>query len=52
LYVNDILIVGKNISRIDKLKKALGESFSLKDLRVVKKILGISISRDTREKKI
>ncbi|RVX05220.1 Retrovirus-related Pol polyprotein from transposon TNT 1-94 [Vitis vinifera] len=32
LYVDDILIVGKNVSRIDKLKKQLSKSFSMKDL--------------------
>jgi len=44
MYVDDILIVDKNISRIDKLNKTFGESFSIKDLRAYKKILGISIS--------
>ena len=43
LYVNDILIVGRNVSRIDKLKKQLSKSFSMKDLGPVKKILGIRI---------
>ena len=32
LYVDDILIVGRNVSRIDKLKKQLSKSFSMKDL--------------------
>ena len=27
LYVDDMLIVGKNVSKIDRLKKQLGESF-------------------------
>ena len=43
LYVDDILIVGRNVSRIDKLKKQLSKSFSIKDLGLVKKILGIRI---------
>ena len=42
-YVDDILIVGRNISRIDELKKQLIKSFSMKDLGLVKKILGIRI---------
>ena len=42
-YVDDILIVGRNVSRIDKLKKQLSKSFSMKDLGLVKKILGIRI---------
>jgi len=32
--------------------KTLGESFAMKDLRVGKKILGVYISRDRREKNI
>ena len=43
LYVDDILIVGRNVSRIDKLKKQLSKSLSMKDLRSAKKILGIRI---------
>ena len=31
LYVDDILIVGRNVSRIAKLKKQLSKSFSMKD---------------------
>jgi len=46
LYVDDILIVGKNKMKIDALKKALCKSFSMKDLGSVKKILGIKITRD------
>ena len=48
----DMLIVGKDISRIDRLKKTLGESFAMKDLGAAKRILGIGISRDRRETKI
>jgi ATP-binding cassette subfamily B (MDR/TAP) protein 1 len=52
LYVDDMLIVGKNVSRIDRLKKQLGESFAMKDMGAAKKILGISITRDRKEKKL
>jgi len=52
LYVDDMLIVGKDISIIDRLKKTLGESFAMKDLGAAKRILGIGISRDRRETKI
>jgi len=48
----DMLIVGKDISRIDRLKKTLGESFAMKNFGAAKRILGIHISRDRREKKI
>ncbi|KAL9252210.1 Retrovirus-related Pol polyprotein from transposon TNT 1-94-like protein, partial [Drosera capensis] len=45
LYVDDMLIVGKDISRIDKLKKQLGEQFTMKDMGPAKQILGIRIIR-------
>lgn len=32
LYVDDMLIVGKDISRIKELKNILSESFTMKDL--------------------
>lgn len=52
MYVNDIVIIGKNISRIDMLKKTFSESFAMKDLGSAKRILDINISCDRREKKI
>ena len=51
LYVDDMLIVGKDIFIIDRLKKTLSESFAMKDMGAAKRILGIGISRDRREKK-
>jgi len=36
LYVYDMLIVGKNVSMIDRLKKQLGESFAMKDMGAAK----------------
>ncbi|KAL9257971.1 Retrovirus-related Pol polyprotein from transposon TNT 1-94-like protein [Drosera capensis] len=52
LYVDDMLIVGKDISRIDTLKKQLGESFAMKDMGPAKQILGIRIMHDRKEKKL
>ena len=52
LYVDDILIVGKDFSKIDRLKKQLNSSFAMKDLGPAKQILGISIVRDRKEKKL
>ncbi|WVZ24581.1 hypothetical protein V8G54_003125 [Vigna mungo] len=46
LYVDDMLIVGKNKIKITALKNALSKSFAMKDLGAVKKILGMKISRD------
>ena len=48
LYIDDMLIIGQNASRIDRLKKQLGISFTLKDLG---HLLGIRIICDTKEKK-
>jgi len=47
-----MLIVGKNVSRIDGLKKQLGMSFTMKDLGPAKQILGIRIVRDRNKKKL
>ena len=46
LYVDDMLIVGKDKTKIAALKKALSNSFAMKDLGAVKKILGMKITRD------
>uniref|UniRef100_A0A0V0GY18 Putative ovule protein n=1 Tax=Solanum chacoense TaxID=4108 RepID=A0A0V0GY18_SOLCH len=45
LYVDDMLIVGKNTSKIDELKKELRKSFAMKDLGHAKQILGMRITR-------
>ena len=52
LYVDDMLIVGKDVSKINRLKKQLGESFAMKDLGVGKQILRIRIIREIKEKKL
>ncbi|KAD2393643.1 hypothetical protein E3N88_40620 [Mikania micrantha] len=52
LYVDDMLIVGKNADRILQLKKELSKSFSMKDLGPAKQILGIRITRDRASKKL
>lgn len=52
LYVDDMLIVGKNASRIDMLKKQLSRSFAMKDLGPAKQILGIRITRERKSKKL
>ena len=52
LYVDDILIVGRNVPRIDNLKKQLSKSFPMKDLGPVKRIIGIRIERDRASKKL
>lgn len=52
LYVDDILVVGKNMSRIAKLKKELSKSFAMKDLGPAKNILGMRIERDRKSNKL
>ena len=47
-----MLIVGKNVSKIDRLNEQLGKSFTMKDMGAVKQILGIRIIRDRKEKKL
>ena len=46
LYVDDMLIVGQNTSKISKLKSKLSKFFTMKDLGPAKQILGIRIVRD------
>lgn len=52
LYVDDMLIVGPNSIKIQKLKNKLNESFDMKDLGPVKKILGMQILRDRKKGKL
>ena len=52
LYVDDMLIVGNNTSKIDELKKELCKSFSMKDLGHAKQSLGMKITRLRDERKI
>nr|XP_009780580.1 PREDICTED: uncharacterized protein LOC104229622 [Nicotiana sylvestris] len=52
LYMDDMLIVGKNKSRIAVLKKQLSKLFVMKDLGPAKKILGIQIYRHRDRKEL
>ena len=51
LYVDDMLIIGHDSSKIDKLKRELSKSFTMKDLGLVKQILSMKISRDRKNRK-
>ena len=42
--MDDMLIVGRDIGEIDKLKKELSKCFEMKELRFASQILGIKIS--------
>nr|GEW21587.1 hypothetical protein [Tanacetum cinerariifolium] len=46
LYVDDILIMGNNITRLKEVKDYFGKCFSMKDLGEAAYILGIKIYRD------
>jgi len=52
LYFDDMLIVRKNISKVDRLKMKLDELFVMKNIKDVKQILGIRIMCDKKEKKL
>ncbi|GJW74762.1 putative RNA-directed DNA polymerase [Tanacetum coccineum] len=52
LYVDDMMIVGKNIGRITQLKQDLSKSFAMKDCGTAKQILGIRIFHDRGAKKL
>jgi hypothetical protein len=43
IYVDDLIITGHDISRINTLKQALNEKFNITDLGRVKNLLGIEI---------
>ena len=47
-----MLIVGRNVSRINNLKNQLSKFFSMKDLGPAKQIHGMSIIRDRSTKKL
>jgi hypothetical protein len=47
LYVDDILISGKNIIEIEKVKKLLPLRFKMKDLGIAKRFLIINIEQRT-----
>ena len=52
LYVDDILIVGHDAAKIEKLKRELSKSFAIKDLGPAKQILGMKIVRDRKKTKL
>ena len=47
-----MLVAGSNMQDINVLKKKLANSFAIKDLGAAKKILGMRIIRDMKNKKI
>ena len=52
LYVDDMLIVGRDQDKIRMLKKALNRTFAMKDLGAARQILGMHIIRDRSKKQL
>jgi len=52
LYVDDMLLVCKEKSDLNRLKAQLNQRFKMKDLGPAKKILGMEIIRDRKNKKL
>ncbi|KAL0291984.1 UNVERIFIED_CONTAM: Retrovirus-related Pol polyprotein from transposon TNT 1-94 [Sesamum calycinum] len=52
LYVNDMLIVAKNMYDVLALKALLSQEFDMKDLGAATKILGTEIHRDRGSRKL
>jgi len=46
IWVDDLLIAGKDSKEIARVKKQLGDEFEMKDLGLVKHFLGMRITRD------
>ena len=46
LYIDDLLLMGNNLSLISKIKKKLGEAYHMKGLGAAQSYLGIRITRD------
>ena len=46
LYMNDMLIIVRNKTHVQKLKAQLKKKFDVKDLEETKNMLGIKITRD------
>jgi hypothetical protein len=52
LYVDDMLVAGSNMQDINVLKNKLANSFEMKDLGAVNKILGMRLIRDRKNHKL
>ena len=52
LYVDEMLIVGRNAMKIDKSKKKLSKSFAMKDLDPARQFRRMKISRNRQNEKL
>ena len=46
LYVDDLLLLGEDLSKIEDIKHPLGKLYQTKDLKPASSYLGIHITRD------
>ena len=46
LYVDDLLLLGEDLSKIEDIKHQLGKLYQMKDLGPASSYLGIQITRD------
>jgi Reverse transcriptase (RNA-dependent DNA polymerase) len=49
VYVDDIIIAGNNLKKINRVKIQLKEKFEIKDLELLKYFLGIKITHSPKE---
>ena len=52
LYVDSLLLMGNDLSMINKIKKKLGEAYHMKDLEAAQSYLGIRITKDRAHQRI
>ena len=52
LYVDDLLLLGEDLSKIEDVKCQLGKLYQMKDLRPASSCLGIRITRDQNTRAI
>ena len=46
LYVDDMLIIGRDITKIKDLKKEMSKTFAMKDLGAAKQIIGMKSKKE------
>lgn len=52
LFVDDMLIAYRDMSKVKELKEQLGREFDMKDLGVAQKIIGVEIRKDRKVGKL
>jgi Reverse transcriptase (RNA-dependent DNA polymerase) len=52
LYVDDMLVLGRDLKKIKVLKERLGSEFAMKDLGAIRQILRMKNTRDHKDRKL